>query len=423
MGKRILITAGPVYGRLDDNKIVSNRSRGIWALKFADWLHEETKHKVVVLVPDLMEREVKLKLGYHDGLEIITHNGYESYRQKCQELAPEVDAAIMAAAVVNWIPEHPFLGKMPTNDVRMEIPFILAPRVIEDMKRLNPTMTLIGCKLLFSMDYDTLIDAAYHVVLDARCNAVVANDARIGLKVKYVVHQDKAVTTFEGDFVGLYMHLLDVIEDVHYKTAIEKGDPSSIFLPALWENATKLFDAIVNENREAFVSRGEAPCRCPDWWFPENRRKLLRRLPHGNGLAHHETCPKASGEGFVFGSVAVRLVDTYFLVSPREKGQLFTSKDAVVVKAVDGLLVRTLGGKATLNAPLLIRHLQKFPQTQGVVHLHEHHDGFPVVPYAPPGTVRDNERPIAGYVYNIEGHGVIASVSPRGKILRRRDDK
>ena len=29
--KRILITAGSVYAKLDDNKIVSNRARGTWA--------------------------------------------------------------------------------------------------------------------------------------------------------------------------------------------------------------------------------------------------------------------------------------------------------------------------------------------------------------------------------------------------------
>ena len=30
------------------------------------------------------------------------------------------------------------------------------------------------------------------------------------------------------------------------------------------------------------------------------------------------------------------------------------------------------------------------------------------MPYAPPGTVRDNERPILGPVFNIELHGFIA---------------
>lgn len=420
---RILITAGPVYGKLDDNKIVSNRSRGIWALKFAVFLHEETKHDVTVLVPDIVEKDAGRMLGHHlghDGLTLLTHSGFSDYADICKTMAPNVDAAIMAAAVLNWIPEKPFPGKMPTDSVgtnRQMIPFILAPRVISMMKTENPTICLIGCKLLFSMDYDKLIDAAYHVVLESRCNAVVANDARIGLKVKYVVHQDRSVATFEGDFGALYEYLLDIIEDEHYRTEIDRDvlmHPTHPDLP----KAKEFFDRICDANREAFKSRGELLCKCPDYWFPENRREQLRRMPHGGGLAHHESCPKATGESFVFGSVAVRVGD-YFLVSPREKGSMFSSKDAVLVKGVKDRVVHTLGGKATLNAPLLVRHLLRFPQIQGVVHLHTFKDDFSTKPYAPPGTARDNERPIPGYVYNIEGHGVVGAVGTQGRILKK----
>lgn len=33
-------------------------------------------------------------------------------------------------------------------------------------------------------------------------------------------------------------------------------------------------------------------CTCPDYWFPEQRREALRKLPHGNGLAHHSECAR-----------------------------------------------------------------------------------------------------------------------------------
>jgi len=35
---KVLITAGQVYGRLDDNKLVGNRVRGIWACRFTEHL-------------------------------------------------------------------------------------------------------------------------------------------------------------------------------------------------------------------------------------------------------------------------------------------------------------------------------------------------------------------------------------------------
>lgn len=35
-------------------------------------------------------------------------------------------------------------------------------------------------------------------------------------------------------------------------------------------------------------------CTCPEWWFPPDRREILRSLPHGYGgaLMHHKDCEK-----------------------------------------------------------------------------------------------------------------------------------
>ena len=33
-------------------------------------------------------------------------------------------------------------------------------------------------------------------------------------------------------------------------------------------------------------------CTCPEWWFPPNKRRRLKRLPHGGALSHHQNCTK-----------------------------------------------------------------------------------------------------------------------------------
>lgn len=403
MTKRILITAGPVYGKLDDNKIVSNRSRGIWAVEFAIHL-DCSGHDVTLLVPDIMEKQFEERLGEHhderNGVRVLPQTGFENYSDICHALAPKMDAAIMAAAVVNWIPESPFPGKMPTDKKRIEIPFILAPRVISEMKTLNPKLTLIGCKLLFSNELEKLTEAAYHVVLAAKCNAVVANDALIGLRSKYVIHQDRSVTSFHDDFDGLYEHLEAIINDEHYHT-----DSHGLGLNIKEPGSCKVFDAIVDKYRDQFTHRVES-------------------------------------EDFVFGSVAVRHLSSSgstrmrhremgggegppeYLVSPREKGEMFSSDDALLVHVIsETKTVRSCGGKATLNAPLLIRHLEKYPEAAGVVHLHgiprpeSEPDGAPIASYAPPGTVRDNDREIPGLHYYIEGHGWILALDSKGEVI------
>ena len=375
--KTVLITAGPVYGKLDDNKLVSNRSRGLWVTHLLPHL-TANDYFTVLVVPDIMRKQFEEWEGCNSIL-IVYHSGYHSYADICYEWAPKVDAAIMAAAVVNYIPKTPYPGKMPTDKEEVLIPFILAPRVIDRMREINPSLTLIGCKLLFSDDYDKLIEAAYHVVLRAKCNAVIANDGRLGLRKKFMVHQDRTVVAFDDDFDGLYGHLMQIMEDNHYRTVVEEGAVETS------PDSRAQFDRIINRYRDRFVCR-------------------------------------VDGEDFVFGAVCVRSNDGY-LVSPREKGHAFTSEDAAVVSKVVNRTVHTRGGKATLNAPLLIRHLEKYPEAAGVVHFHVVEGtlvpfGIPTVPYAPPGTVRDNDREVPGLVYVIKGHGWIVAVDEEGEPLR-----
>jgi hypothetical protein len=157
-----------------------------------------------------------------------------------------------------------------------------------------------------------------------------------------------------------------VLADDHYATSwIQKNAPSS-------PEARELFDQIVNSRRARFIHR-------------------------------------AANSDRVFGAVLVRDGDGY-LVSPREKGEMFNSASATHVSEVTGRLVITEGPtKATLNAPLLIRVAEKY-KANAVLHLHESMPNVPTVPYAPPGTVRDCLRDIPGPAFNIEGHGFIAVV-------------
>jgi len=122
--------------------------------------------------------------------------------------------------------------------------------------------------------------------------------------------------------------------------------------------------------------------------------------------------------GRVFGSLFVPTKgDTLGLASPREKSVLFTAQDAVMIKDIEGTTLHVSGpAKATLNAPLLVRVSREYPETRAVIHIHDQLPGYPTVPYAPPGTVRDNDRDIPGPVFNIEGHGFVACLDDNNKI-------
>lgn len=362
--KTILVTAGPVYGRLDGNKLLTNRSRGLWARKLAKELADRG-HEVTLLLADIDELPVEPSL--ESAVTVVRHFGYQSYNDLCLEKAPYMDVAVMAAAVVNWIPKNPFKGKMPTDCKEMNIPFILAPRVIDKIKVINPKCQVIGCKLTVGAEVSQTLELAYQTLEHSHACAVVANDL-ITLKTKRIIHPDRAVCTFRfpNDGDAFNQHLIDLIGDEHFRTVQLYGE-ATVPHPVPYEP----FDRIVEKYRARF-------------------------RPQGAGAR-------------VFGSLAVRLPNGHFLVSPREKGEAFTSRDAVEVLNVDfgEGIVYTQSGKATLNAPLLVRMLRAHPMASAVLHLHEELKFVPPRYYAPAGTVRDTMRAVTSPLIAIEGHGFV----------------
>lgn len=415
---KVLVTAGQVYGRLDDNKLVGNRVRGIWACRFARWLSDMGVN-VTLLVPDTMKRAiVDLQLGESKPrpcpgdnpaireiwthrlrkgpgqLVIAKHHGFDSYRDRCWEFAETHDAAVMAAAVVNWIPAEPIRGKMNTKGFKagdtINIPFVLAESVINQMRRINPKLTLIGCKMLIKVPDDELLGAALGVVQASKANVVVANDQGRDLKRKLLVYPDRAVQEFVDDWGTFYYTLLEVITDRHWRTEFTPGDNVKIIredgLPM--EKARKIFDTVADIYRNRFTMRSRAT---------------------------------------VHGAILVPVVGGGYLCTPRVKDPDFTSADAVWVapehswvKQGERVIVVGRGAKASMNAPLMARLARPTPDMSAhvVLHLHEMLEGVPTLPYAPPGTSRDNERDLPGGAFNIEGHGFVARLNFDGTISK-----
>ncbi len=306
-----------------------------------------------------------------ESLSVLHHQGYHDYQRQVLNLAPSCSDVILGAAVANLVPVNPWSGKFPSHDYQegdiVNIPFMVAPRIITQVKKVAPHVNLFGFKLLSNVPEAELIHAAYGVLLDSHAAAVIANDAS-NLLVKKVVTRERAVHVFE-EGAQLEAFLWQLMNDDFYKTQVQDARASSLQGEELLHLATRIHAA---------------------------KPGLFVKTP----------------EGLVLGTVAQRHPLRGFWTTGRGKHEL---EDAVFVQKVDHAqrVVHSEKRKATLNAPLLDQVFKKVPSAQTIVHGHVQDPELPTLKYAQPGTVRDSMREIRGS-FNIENHGCFILLDEQG---------
>jgi phosphopantothenate-cysteine ligase len=365
--KRVLVTGGPVHAHLDSVKIITNRFRGGLMSLLAEQLVGQGA-EVTYLAPSLPGIRTP---AAHERLTVLGHTGFEDYRRKVAELAPSMDGVVLGAAVANLVPAKPWTGKFPSHDYKpgdiVPIDFRVAERVIDEVKRVAPKTHLFGFKLLSGVSQKELIRAAYGIVLEAKATAVFANDTD-NLQQKFAVTKERGVHPMSQD--DLAQWIMELLADEYYSTETAQNFPYVV-----------------------------------DTMIPK-AQSIIKR--YKNRFVEVE-------EGLVFGTVAVRTpTNSGFLTTARGKRELekFAYVDSV---DYENRKVYSAGGKASLNAPLLAKCFDN-PAVDYIVHYHEQVEGLPTYPYAPPGTVRDSDRPNATS-FNITEHGCVLLFDKEGRQL------
>jgi hypothetical protein len=392
---KILVTGGSVHAKIDAVKFVTNRFKGGLMASLATSLSSAK-----VQVTYLCSRDSKLPDAAPKqsgkSVDIVYHDGFQDYRAKVMEMAPEFDAVVLGAAVANLIPvrlmqegkpsiELPLTGKFPSHNYKPGDPIMMvwqiAPRIIDEVKaHMKPGAHLFGFKLLSGVTHEELISAAYGVLLESKATAVFANDAN-DLNVIHSIGRDRSDRKMLREYLA--EEILKMVRDEYYQSN----------LPA-----------------------GELP--------HELKAVALHEMMKGVDLSRMKETP----EGFIFGTVAVRhpVPGFGFHTTARGKHEL---SGVVQVMTVDheNRQVYTVGGKATLNAPLLDFIFKTCPEVHRIIHYHDMEPGLMTFQWAPPGTVRDSIRTqfkkaaktktSPSISFNIEAHGCFLLFDKEGKRL------
>ena len=384
MTKKILITGGAVEGMLDSVKIITNKFKGGLMAGLTDNLFSKYPCEIwYITSKDGMKPSNTAKMdtksrAMTEGISIIEHQGIHDYMRIVCELAPQMDAVVLGAAVCNLIPKNKIEGKFPSHNYKegdiIPIDFTIAPRIIDQVKEVNPKCLLFGFKLLSGVDHDELIRAAYGVLLESKAVTIFANDSK-NLSTVYAVTKDRGVHTMNRSEIANW--IIERMEEKYYSTEINESDLS------------------IEEEKE----------------MEESKEKFCNLL-----LKYKDNFIKTD-EGYIFGAGAISLKNKKFITTVRGKKEI---EKMAFVKKVDHenrKIYCLTDEKASLNAPLFDYIFTRYPIVKSILHFHHQRDDLITQKYATPGTDKDSKRNLVHPSFNIEGHGCILSFDQEGNML------
>jgi phosphopantothenoylcysteine decarboxylase/phosphopantothenate--cysteine ligase len=167
--KKILMTAGPTIEYVDPVRVITNQSSGKTG---------------VLLASELISAGSKVTLVYGPGIEkppkgakvIKVSTSKEMYDVIKKQMKKKFDVVIMAAAVADYTPENPSKQKIKSTRNMIKISLKKAPKIIDQIKKLQKNVFLVGFKAEVNLSKKGLINSAKKKLHKSKADMIVAND-------------------------------------------------------------------------------------------------------------------------------------------------------------------------------------------------------------------------------------------------------
>ena len=179
-GKKVLITAGPTIEYIDPVRVITNQSTGKTG---------------VLLAAELVSAGAKVIFIYGPGKEpppkgvklVRVETSKEMYDAVRKEMKQKFDIVILVAAVSDYTPEKQSKSKIKSVHDRIIMRLKRAPKIINEIKKIQENVVLIGFKAEANLSKKKLITEAKKKMKESNADLMVAND--IGSR-KYKANPD-----------------------------------------------------------------------------------------------------------------------------------------------------------------------------------------------------------------------------------------
>lgn len=212
LNKHFLVTAGPTYEKIDPVRFIGNYSSGKMGYAIANQLADEGARVTLISGP------VSIK-NTHQDVHVISVESAREMHEKCMQVFPQTNGAVMCAAVADFTPAHYSDSKIKREKDNLTIQLTPTNDIAGDLGKLkNNDQLLVG----FALETNDELTNAYSKLERKNLDMIVLNslnDPGAGFSV-----------------------------DTNKITLIVKGNKPAIFkLKSKTEVAVDIVDAIVAE--------------------------------------------------------------------------------------------------------------------------------------------------------------------------------
>lgn len=168
-GKNILITAGPTMEPIDTIRVITNQSSG---------------RTGVLLAKEMISAGAKVTLVYGPGTETppkgakvipvkTTQQMFDAVKKEMKN--KKFDIAILSAAPADYT-TTPAKSKIKSNKLSLTIKLYRAPKIIDNIKKLQKDIFLVGFKAETNLTREQLIQSAKKKLRESSSDLIIAND-------------------------------------------------------------------------------------------------------------------------------------------------------------------------------------------------------------------------------------------------------
>jgi phosphopantothenoylcysteine decarboxylase/phosphopantothenate--cysteine ligase len=167
--KKVLMTAGPTIEHIDPVRVITNLSSG---------------RTGVLLASELISAGAKVTFVYGPGDEkppkgakvINVISSKEMHSAVKSELKKKFDIVIMAAAIADYIPTNESKTKIKSSKLNMNISLKKALKIIDQIKKYQKNVLLVGFKAETNLTKSKLIKMAEKKLKESSADMIIAND-------------------------------------------------------------------------------------------------------------------------------------------------------------------------------------------------------------------------------------------------------